>query len=98
MFLGCSFICTVCLFLLTIFINLFCLRFPFPSLQGLILSSLWAGLSEEIILSVDDWVYIFVLFFIRMKCPAHGAAGSWMMLGLVYKQLTLWETSPFDTH
>ena len=86
MFLGCPFICTVCLFLFTIFfLNLFCLRFPFLSPQGRIISSVWAGLSEEVVLSVDDWAYIFVLFFISMRCPAHRAAGSWMMLGLVCK-------------
>ena len=36
------------------------------------------------ILSADDW------------CPAQGAAGGWVMLGLVFKWFPLWEFSLFD--
>ena len=46
---------------------------------------LWARLSEVVILSANDWVYIFVLFVIWMRCPAWGATGGFMMLGLVFK-------------
>ena len=37
-------------------------------------------LSEVLILSVDDWVCIFVVW---MRYPAQDAAGSWVILGLV---------------
>jgi len=43
-----------------------------------------AGLSEMIVLSADDWVCVFVLFVVWMRCPAQGSVGSWVMLGLVY--------------
>ena len=33
----------------------------------------WARLSEVVILSADDWVSIFVLFVVWMRCPAEGA-------------------------
>ena len=49
-----------------------------------------------VILSSDDWVY-FVLFVVWMRRPAHGAAGSWMMPGLVYKWLPLWDLSSIDS-
>ena len=49
----------------------------------------WAGLSEVVILSADDWVYIFVLFVVWMKCPAQGATGGWVMPGLVLKLFPL---------
>ena len=32
-----------------------------------------------------------------MRCPAQGATGHWVMLGLVYKWLPLWEFSLFAT-
>ena len=38
-----------------------------------------------VILSADDWVYIFVLFVVWMRCPEQGANGGWVMLGLVFK-------------
>ena len=36
-----------------------------------------------VILSADDWVYIFILFVVWMRHPAQGAVGSWVMLGQV---------------
>ena len=57
----------------------------------------WTGLSELIILSADDWICIFVLFVVWMRWPVQGAAGSWVILGLIYKCLLLWEFSLFDT-
>ena len=36
-----------------------------------------------VILSADDWVCIFVLFVVYMGCPAQGATGGWVMLGLI---------------
>ena len=52
-----------------------------------------SGLTEVVILSADDWVYIFVLFVVWMRLPIQGATGSWVMLGHVYKWLPLWEFS-----
>ena len=49
----------------------------------------WAELSEVAILSADDWVCIFVLFVVWMRCPAQGATDSWVMPDLVYKWLPL---------
>ena len=46
-----------------------------------------------IILSVDEWVCIFVLFVVRIRHPAQGAAGGWVMLGLVFKWFPLCEFS-----
>ena len=46
-----------------------------------------------VILFADDWVCVFVLFVVGMRCPALGAAGSWVMPGLVYKWRPLWEFS-----
>ena len=37
------------------------------------------------ILSVDDWVCIFVLFVVWMQHPAQGATGGWAMISLVFK-------------
>ena len=39
----------------------------------------------------NDWVCIFVLFVVWMRCPAQDATGSWVMLGLVCEWLPLWE-------
>ena len=50
-----------------------------------------------VILSADDLVCIFVLFVVCMRRPAQGATGSWVMLDLAYKWLSLWEFSLFDT-
>ena len=38
-----------------------------------------------VILSADDWVCIFVLFVVWVRCPEQGATGGWVMLGLVFK-------------
>ena len=38
-----------------------------------------------VILSVDDWVCIFVLFVVWIRCPAQGASSGWVMPGLVFK-------------
>ena len=48
------------------------------------------------ILSADDWVCIFDLFVVWMRCPAQGATGSCVMPGLIYKWLSLWAFSLFD--
>ena len=45
------------------------------------------------ILSVDDWVCIFVLFIVQMGHPAQCAAGGWIMPGLVFKWFPLCEFS-----
>ena len=50
-----------------------------------------------IILSVDDWVCIFVLFVVWIRHPAQGATGGWVMLGLVFKWFPLCESSLYDT-
>ena len=42
-----------------------------------------------VVLSADDWVCIFVLFVVYMRCPAHGATGGWVILGLVFKWFCL---------
>ena len=47
--------------------------------------------------SADDWVCIFVLFVVCMRCPAQSATGSWMMPGLVFRWFPLCEFSLFDT-
>ena len=57
----------------------------------------WARLSEVVIMSADDWVCIFVLFVVWMRCPVQSATGIWGMLGLVLKWFHLWEFSLFDT-
>ena len=49
-----------------------------------------------IILSVDDWVCVFVLFVVWMKCPTQGATGGWVMLGLAFKWFSLCEFSLSD--
>ena len=50
-----------------------------------------------VILSADDWAPIFVLFVVWMRCPAQGATGGWVMLGLVFKWFNLCEFSLFNT-
>ena len=50
-----------------------------------------------VILSADDWVCIFVLFVVWMRCPAQSATGGWVVPGLVFKWFHLWEFSLFDT-
>ena len=47
--------------------------------------------------SDDDLVCIFVLFFVSMRRPARGAAGGWVMQGLVLKWFPLGEFSLFHT-
>ena len=56
----------------------------------------WARLSEVVIMSADDWVCIFVLFVVWMRCPVQSATGIWGMLGLVLKWFHLWEFSLVD--
>ena len=48
-------------------------------------------------MSADDWVCIFVLFVVWMRCPVQSATGIWGMLGLVLKWFHLWEFSLVDT-
>ena len=50
-----------------------------------------------VLLSADDWVCIFALFVVRMRHPAQGATGDWVMLGLEFKWFPLCEFSLFDT-
>ena len=57
----------------------------------------WSRLSDMVILSADDWVGIFVLFVVWMRCPAQGATCGWMMLGLLFKWFPLCEFLLFDT-
>ena len=49
-----------------------------------------------VILSADDWVCIFILFVVWMRCPAQGATGGCEMLGLVFRWFPLWEFSLLD--
>ena len=46
-----------------------------------------------VILSVDDWVCIFVLFIVQMGHPAQAATDGWVTLGLVFKWFPLCEFS-----
>ena len=56
------------------------------------------GKSEwGVILSADDWVCIFVLFFVWMRDPAQSATGGWVMPCLVFKWFPSCEFSLFDT-
>ena len=50
-----------------------------------------------VILSADECVCIFVLFVVKMRCPAQDATGGWVMLGLVFKWFPLWKFLLFDT-
>ena len=50
-----------------------------------------------VILSVDDWVCIFVLFIVWMGHLAQGATRGWVMPGLVFKWFPLCEFSLYDT-
>ena len=45
------------------------------------------------ILSADDWVCVFVLLVVWVRHPTMGAAGSWVMLSLVYRWRPLWKFS-----
>ena len=54
-------------------------------------------MSEGVILPADDWVCIFVLFVVKMRHPAQGATGGWVMPGLIFKWFPLCEFSLFDT-
>ena len=38
-----------------------------------------------------------VVVVVYMRCPAQGAIGGWVMVGLVFKWFTLGEFSLFDT-
>ena len=40
-----------------------------------------------VILSADDWVCGFALCVVQMRHPAPGAAGGWVMQGLVLRWL-----------
>ena len=50
-----------------------------------------------VILSADECVCIFVLFVVKMRCPAQDATGGWVMLGLVLKCFPSCEFLLFDT-
>ena len=50
-----------------------------------------------VILFVDDWICILVLFVVWMRHPAHDATGGWVMLNFVFKWFHLCEFSVFDT-
>ena len=51
-----------------------------------------------VILSAEDWVCIFALFVVYMRCPTHiGATSGWVMQGFVFKWFSLCEFSLFDT-
>ena len=49
------------------------------------------------ILSADDWVCVFVLLVVWVRHPTMGAAGSWVMLSLVYRWRPLWKFSRINT-
>ena len=38
-----------------------------------------------VILSADECVCIFVLFVVKMRCPAQGSTGGWVMSSLVFQ-------------
>ena len=46
---------------------------------------------ELVILFADDCVCVFVLFVVCVRHPSLGAAGHWLIFGLVYRQRSLWE-------
>ena len=49
---------------------------------------------RRVILSAGDWVSIFVLFAVWMRCPTLGwvvLIGGWVILGLVFKWFSLRE-------
>ena len=50
-----------------------------------------------VILSVDDWFCVFVLFVVWMRHPVQGATGGWVIPGLVFKWFPLWKFSLFAT-
>ena len=54
--------------------------------------SFWcAGLIEGVTLYADDWVSIFVLLVVWMRCRTLGVTSGWVILGLVFKWFTLCE-------
>ena len=55
-------------------------------------------LSEVAILSADDWVCIFTLFVVYMRCLAQGVTGGWVMPSVLFKWCLLYAFSLFDTH
>ena len=50
-----------------------------------------------VILSADDWVCGFALCVVQMRHPAQGAAGGWVMRGLVLRWFPSWGFSLLDT-
>ena len=50
-----------------------------------------------VILSDGDLVCVFVFFVVWVRSLALGAAGSWVLLGLVYKWRPLWKLSLINT-
>ena len=54
-------------------------------------------LSEVVILSVDDLIYIFVLFVVWMRCPIQGSTCDYVMPVLVFKWFPLCEFSLSNT-
>ena len=46
-------------------------------------------------MSADEWVCIFVLFVVSMRRPEQGAAGGWVMPGLVFQWFSFCEFSLF---
>ena len=52
---------------------------------------------EVVILFADDWVCVFVLFVVSVRCSALGAASSWLMTVLIYRWKSLWEFSLINT-
>ena len=45
----------------------------------------WPRLNKVVILSIDDWVFIFDLFVFWMMYPTEGISGGWVMPGVVFK-------------
>ena len=43
------------------------------------------------------WLFVVVVVVVSMRCPAQGATGGWVMVGLVFKWFPLGEFSLFDT-
>ena len=44
-----------------------------------------------VLLSVDDWVCIFVLCVVQMRCPTQAATGGWVTPSLIFKWFPLCE-------
>ena len=47
-------------------------------------------------MSADDFICTFVLFVVKMRRPAQGATGGWVMPGLVFRWFPLCEFSLFN--